>query len=192
MMNKKHKIAVFASGNGSNFEAICQAAVDGKIEAEVSLLVCDKPQAFVIERAKKFGVATHVLEPKNFASKTDYEKRIVEILDENRVDLVCLAGYMRIVGTTLLDSCQGRILNIHPALLPAFKGATAIKDAFEFGVKVFGVTVHLIDSTVDGGTIVSQRAFEYNGGDIAEVEERIHKIEHELFPEAINILLSRL
>lgn len=191
-MSKKHKIAVFASGNGSNFEAICQAAADGKIQAEVSLLVCDKPQAFVIERAKRFGVETHVLEPKSFASKADYEKRIVEILIENEVDLVCLAGYMRIVGSTLLDSYQGRILNIHPALLPAFKGATAIRDAFEFGVKVFGVTVHLIDSTIDGGTIVSQRAFEYNGSDIAEVDERIHKIEHELFPEAINILLSRL
>ena len=184
------KIAVFASGNGSNFEAIAQSAAEKKIEAEVKLLICDKPQAFVIERAKKFGIETHILEPKNFSSKSEYEQKIVELLEQNEIDLICLAGYMRIVGVTILEKYEGKIINIHPALLPAFKGATAIEDAFRFGVKVFGVTVHLIDSTIDGGTIVAQRAFEYHGQDIDEVEKKIHTIEHELFPEAINYILS--
>lgn len=190
MQAKPHKIAVFASGNGSNFEALYQASKKGEIPAVISVLICDKPQAFVIERAKKFGISTHILEPKTFTSKEQYEQRIIEILEQNDIELICLAGYMRIVGKTLLNKYEGRILNIHPALLPSFKGANAIEDAFHFGVKVFGVTVHLIDDTIDGGTIVAQRSFEYYGDNIDEVEQKIHAIEHKLFPEAVNIVLK--
>ena len=188
----KRRIAVFASGSGTNFEAIAQACADGTLDATVELLVCDNPSAAVIGRAERFGIRTFVFLPKSYPSKDAFEYEIACMLDSLEVEMIALAGYMRIVGKTLMAAYGGRILNIHPALLPAFKGAHAIKDSFEFGVKVFGVTVHYIDETVDGGTIVAQRAFEYYGTDIGEVERRIHQIEHVLYVEALGRELKRL
>ncbi len=186
----KHKIAIFASGNGSNFEALAAACESGQINAEVVGMVCDKAGAYVIERAANYNVPTFVFSAKDYADKATYEVAIVSWLNEQGAELICLAGYMRIVGDTLLQAFPNRILNIHPALLPSFKGAHAIQDAFAFGVKVFGVTVHLIDNTIDGGTIIAQRAFEYHGNDISEVETQIHTIEHILYPEAVNTILN--
>ncbi len=184
------KIAVFASGSGTNYEAIAQACADGRIDAQVVLLVCDKPGAKVLERAERFGTETFVFSPKSYDGKAAYEAEIVRRLDACGAELVCLAGYMRIVGGTLLASYGGRIINIHPALLPSFKGAHGIRDAFEYGVKMFGVTIHYVDATLDGGKIIAQRGFEYYGDDIDEVEARIHAIEHQLYPETIQKLLK--
>ena len=184
------KIAVFASGSGTNYEAIAQACAEGRIDAEVVLLVCDKPGAKVLERAERFGTETFVFSPKSYDGKAAYEAEIVRRLDASGAELVCLAGYMRIVGETLLASYGGRIINIHPALLPSFKGAHGIKDAFDYGVKVFGVTIHYVDATLDGGRIIAQRGFEYYGDDIDEVEAKIHAIEHQLYPETIQKLLK--
>ena len=190
-MSELKNLAVFASGSGSNFEAIAQACVDGRVPAKIVLLVCDNANAYAIERAKKFDIPPLVLHPRDCGGKAAYEQRIVDRLNELNVDLVCLAGYMRIVGETLYNAYEGKILNIHPALLPSFKGAHGIDDAFNFGVKVFGGTVHFIDLTIDGGVIVMQRAFEYYRNDRDEVEARIHAIEHELYPEAIcKVILS--
>ena len=183
-------LAIFASGSGTNFEAIAQACADGVIDARVALMVCDKPGAAVVGRAERFGVESFVFTPRSYASKADYEKEIVSRLADAKVDLVCLAGYMRIVGDVLLEAYGGCIINIHPALLPSFKGAHGIRDAFEYGVKVFGVTIHYVDATLDGGRIIAQRGFEYYGDDIDEVEARIHAIEHQLYPETINKLLK--
>ena len=183
-------LAIFASGNGSNFQAIAEACASGAIQARVALLIVDKPNAGAIARAEKLNIPVQVVLPKSFESKAHYEAHIVQLLNPLSIDLVCLAGYMRIVGQTLLEAYPNKIVNIHPALLPAFKGAHAITDAFNFGVKVYGVTVHLIDDTVDGGTIVAQRAFEYHGKDIELIESRIHAIEHVLYVEAINTLLE--
>jgi phosphoribosylglycinamide formyltransferase-1 len=183
-------IAIFASGFGSNFEALAAACENGKISAKVVLLVCDKKDAFVLKRAENHNIPVFLFDVKNYISKKDYEVDILQKLIEYHTDIICLAGYMRIVGATLLDAFPKKILNIHPALLPSFKGASAIDDAFNFGVKVFGATVHLIDNTIDGGTIIAQRAFEYYGNSRTEVEEKIHQIEHELFPEAVNIILN--
>ena len=183
-------LAIFASGSGTNFEAIAQACADGVIDARVALMVCDKTGAAVVGRAERFGVESFVFTPRSYASKADYEKEIVSSLAAAKVDLVCLAGYMRIVGDVLLEAYGGRIINIHPALLPSFKGAHGIRDAFEYGVKVFGVTIHYVDATLDGGRIIAQRGFEYYGDDIDEVETRIHAIEHQLYPETINKLLK--
>lgn len=183
-------LAIFASGSGTNFEAIAQACADGVIDARVALMVCDKPGAAVVGRTERFGVESFVFTPRSYASKADYEKEIVSRLAAAKVDLVCLAGYMRIVGDVLLEAYGGRIINIHPALLPSFKGAHGIRDAFEYGVKVFGVTIHYVDATLDGGRIIAQRGFEYYGDDIDEVEARIHAIEHQLYPETINKLLK--
>lgn len=191
-MNRKKNIAIFASGNGTNFEALTEACQNGKINATIQLLICDNSQAFVIERAKKRQIPYWAFSAKDYTSKNKYETAICQKLRENNIDLICLAGYMRIVGNTLLNSYKNKILNIHPALLPAFKGAHAIDDAFKFGVKVFGVTVHFIDETVDEGTIVAQRAFEYHGNNRDEVEFKIHEIEHQLYPEAVNSILNKL
>lgn len=184
-------IAIFASGNGGNFEAIAQACIDGRIGARVALMVCDNPAARAIERAKRLGVECLVFNPKDYSSKCGYEAVIKNALDLNGVELVCLAGYMRIVGNTLLDSYGDRMINIHPALLPAFKGAHAIRDAFEYGVKVYGVTIHRVSSELDGGTIIAQRAFEYDGNDLEELERMVHAIEHPLYIETIDKLINQ-
>lgn len=188
--DERRRIAVFASGNGSNFEALARACADGSINARTVLCVVDKPGAYVITRAESAGVPVLVLSPKDFPSKRDYERRIEDALDEAGVDLVCLAGYMRIVGPELLSRYGGRIINIHPALLPAFPGAHAIKDSFEYGVKVFGVTIHYVDETLDGGRIISQAAVPYEGSDIEELESMIHKAEHRLYVDTVRRLLS--
>ncbi len=186
----KKRLAIFASGNGSNFEAIAQACADGRIDAEVVVCVTDKPGAYVTKRAEKFGVPVLEFRPKDYSSKADFERILVERLTEAEVDLVCLAGYMRIVGEVLLDAYGDRIINIHPALLPAFKGAHAIKDAFEYGVKVYGVTIHYVDSSLDGGKIISQAAVPYEGDDIDELESLIHAQEHILYPATIQKLIN--
>lgn len=185
----KKRLAVFASGNGSNYEAITQACKDGRINADVVLMVCDKPGAHVCARADGHCCPSFVFSPRDFASKAEYEAQIVRLLDEAKVDLICLAGYMRLLSNVLLEKYEGRIINIHPSLLPAFKGARAIEQAFEYGVKVYGVSVHYVDSTMDGGKIITQKAFEYYGNDIQEVERRIHAIEHDLYIDTINMLI---
>lgn len=184
------RLAVFASGNGTNFEAIVSAAERGELPARVVLLVCDRPGARVVERAAAHGVETLAFAPKEYASKADYEAEIVRRLDAAGVELVCLAGYMRIVGETLLGAYGERIINIHPSLLPAFRGAHAIEQALAYGVKVFGVTIHYVDATLDGGRIIAQRAFEYDGSDRAELEAKIHAVEHPLYVETIRRLLE--
>jgi phosphoribosylglycinamide formyltransferase-1 len=185
------RLAVFASGSGSNFEAIAAGCQSGAIGAEVVLCVCDKAGAYVVERAGKFGVETLVFNPKEFASKREFEKMIADRMDELGVDLVCLAGYMRIIGEELLERYGGRIVNIHPALLPAFPGAHGIRDAFEYGVKVYGVTIHYVDATLDGGKIISQVAVPYEGDDIEELEAMIHRAEHKLYIETINKIIDK-
>ena len=184
------KLAVFASGSGTNFEAIAQACADGRIDAEVVLMVCDVPDAAVIGRALRFGIETFVFKPKSYAGgKAEYEAAIVSKLDALGVDLVCLAGYMRIVGDTLLNAYDGRIINIHPSLLPAFKGAHAVEQAVAYGVKVYGISIHYVNSDLDGGKIIAQRAFDYDGNDPAEVHRIGQKIEHQLYIETINKIL---
>ena len=182
-------LAVFASGAGTNFVAIAKACASGVIDARVALLVCDKPGAPVLDRARELGVEAFAFSAKDYASKADYEAEIVKLLDGKQVDLVCLAGYMRIVGETLLHAYEGKILNIHPSLLPAFKGAHAVEQAVAYGVKVYGITVHYVDESLDGGRIVAQRAFPYEGNDPEEVHRIGQKIEHELYVETINKVL---
>ncbi len=188
-MNRKRKIAIFASGEGSNFEAIVQACERGDIPADVVALVCDCPAARVVNRAVRYGIDTLAFSPKSFTSKADMECAIADYLDEREVELVCLAGYMRIIGDTLLSRYEGRIINIHPSLLPAFPGAHAVEQAIEYGVKVFGITIHYVDRTVDGGRIIAQCAIPYEGGDINELLPLIHAVEHELYPATIARLL---
>lgn len=184
----KH-LAVFASGTGTNFMAIAKACAEGRIPADVAIMVCDKPGAAVIDRARELGIETFVFDPHAYASKADFEKEIVALLDARKVDLVCLAGYMRIVGETLLKAYEGKIINIHPSLLPAFRGAHAVEQAVAYGVKVYGISIHWVNDQLDGGRIIAQRAFPYEGSDPEEVHRIGQKIEHELYVETINKLL---
>lgn len=180
------KIAVFASGSGTNFEAIAQAIQEKKINGELVLLFSDKKQAYVLERAEKFGVPSVAFSPKDFASKEEYEKKLLELMKENQVELIVLAGYMRIIGPALLEAYPEKIVNIHPALLPNFPGMHGIEDAFKAGVAETGVTVHYIDAGVDTGPIIAQEKVRIEKEDtLASLEEKVHAVEHQLYPKVI-------
>ncbi|HHY73735.1 MAG TPA: phosphoribosylglycinamide formyltransferase [Bacillus bacterium] len=185
------KIAVFASGSGTNFQAIVDAVKAGQLSCEIVLLVCDKPGAFCIERAEKAGVPTAVLSPKEFASKVEYEQEILRELSANNVELIVLAGYMRLIGEPLLSAYEGRIINIHPSLLPSFPGKDAIGQAFDAKVKITGVTVHYVDEGMDTGPIISQEAVKMDDNETREsLEAKIHQVEHILYPKVIQKLCS--
>jgi len=184
-------IAVFASGRGTNFSAIARAAKKGIIKANLALLVCDVPGAPVIGKAKRAGVKVALAKREDFGSKKEFEDKIIAHLKENSIDLIVMAGFMRMLSPELVSSYKGRIINIHPALLPSFKGAHGIKDAFEYGAKLSGVTVHFVDEKMDHGPIILQQAVSIEEDDTLEsFEARIHKVEHRLYPQAINLFLE--
>lgn len=184
-------IAVFASGRGTNFGAIIRAVKRGKIKANLSLLVCDNAKAGAIARAKRAGIKVALVKREDFASKEDFEARIIQCLEENEIDLIVLAGFMRMLSPELVSKYSGRILNIHPALLPSFKGTEGIKEAFDYGVKVTGVTVHFVDAKMDHGPIILQLPVRIEEKDTQEtLEAKIHKVEHKLYPEAIRLFVE--
>lgn len=186
------KIAVFASGSGSNFQAIVDAVEAGELQADIELLVCDKPGAKVIDRARHFGIPTYSFLPKTFASKADFEKEIVAELQSYGVEFIVLAGYMRLVGEVLLKAYEGRIINIHPSYLPAFPGKNAVGQALKANVAETGVTVHYVDSGMDTGPIIEQVRIPVLPGDTEEtLQQRIQKAEHQLYPVIINKLLQK-
>lgn len=186
LATRKLRVAVFASGSGSNFQAIVEAVQRDRLDIEIALLVCDKPGARVVERAEAAGVAAFTFRPKEYASREAYEAEIVRVLEEQAIDLVVLAGYMRLVTKTLLDPYEGRIINIHPSLLPAFPGMDGIGDAYRYGVKVTGVTVHFVDDGVDTGPIIAQEPVLVDPHDTLEtLAGKIHATEHELYPRVI-------
>ena len=185
----KVKAAVFASGTGSNFQAIIE---DKTLPCEVVLLVCDRPSAPVIAKAQRQGIKTFVFSAKDYESKEAYEQEIVDVLKRNEIEWVFLAGYMRLLGQTMLDAYEGKILNIHPSLLPAFPGKDSIARAFEAGVAETGVTVHYVDGGMDTGPVIAQEVVEVLPGDPLEsLEARIHEVEHRLYPKVIKELLQK-
>ena len=176
------KIAVFASGNGSNFQVIAE-------QFPVDFVFSDHRDAYVLERAEKLGVTAYSFELKEFDNKVAYEEAIVALLEQYDIDLVCLAGYMKIVGPTLLAAYEGRIINIHPAYLPEFPGAHGIEDAWEAGVSQSGVTIHWVDSGVDTGKVIKQvRVPRLADDTIESFEARIHEAEYQLYPEVLEEL----
>ena len=181
------KIAVFASGSGSNFGAIVQSIKTGQLSGvEIALLVCDRPGAYVIERAEQELIPVFSFQSRDYAGKQEYEQAILEQLKEKEIDLVVLAGYMRLVGDTLLSAFEGKMINLHPSLLPSFTGKDAIGQAFDYGVKATGVTVHFVDSGMDTGPIIDQRVVWVEAEDTKEsLAQKIHEQEHKLLPEVI-------
>lgn len=187
-MIERIKAAVCASGTGSNFEAIMNQP---DLACDIVLLICDQPHAKVIEKAHQFGVKVFVADREKYDSKVAFEQAINAELKLAQVEWIFLAGYMRIVGETLLESYQGKIVNIHPSLLPAFPGIDAIGQAFDAGVKTTGVTVHFVDKGIDTGPIIAQEEVEIILHDtIDTLQKRIQKIEHKLYPEVINHLIN--
>ncbi|MCP1146130.1 phosphoribosylglycinamide formyltransferase [Lysinibacillus endophyticus] len=184
------KIAVFASGSGSNFQAIQEAILRGELDATIELVVTDKPDAFVVKRAEKFEIPVFSFTAKDYKSKADYELEIIKVLQEKEVEWVVLAGYMRLIGETLLAAFPYHIVNIHPSLLPSFPGKDAIGQAMDHGVKITGVTVHFVDEGMDTGPILAQAAVEVVEGNRAATEERIHAIEHVLYTETLKQLFE--
>lgn len=185
------KIGVLISGSGTNLQAIVDRIADGSLNAEVALVVSSRPGVRGIERARAAGLPVLVMEKSEYAEPEAADAKIASALKEAGCEYVIMAGYMRMVRKPLLEAYPGRIVNLHPALLPSFKGAHAIQDAFDYGVKVTGVTVHFADDKYDCGPIIAQRALPVEEGwDVDTLEEHIHAIEHELYPEVVGWLAA--
>ena len=184
------KLGVLISGRGSNLQALIDAQGRGELGGEVAVVVSNVETAAGLERASKAGIPTVVRSHKG-KRREDYDAEVVEVLREHDVDLVCLAGFMRLLSPVFVRAFPGRILNIHPALLPAFPGLDAQKQAVEHGVKVSGATVHLVDEGLDSGAIVAQEAVPVRSDDTAEtLAARILEAEHRLYPRAVRLLLG--
>lgn len=186
-------IAVFCSGNGTNLQAVINAVKSKKLKGvKISLVVSDNFKAYALERARRARIKSVVVDPRSFETKAGFEKEIIRYLKIEKIDLLVLAGFTRIIGSTLLKAYRNKIINIHPALLPSFKGAHGIKDAFDYGVKVTGVTVHFVDDKMDHGPIILQQEVPIKEKDSqASLEERIHKVEHKLYYKAIGLIANK-
>jgi len=185
-MSGKLPIGVLASGNGTNLQAIIDNSQGGRINAVVRVVISDQKDAFALIRAKKAGIPAVIHERKDYASKEAFEDAIIATLNEHCVGLVCLAGFMRILSPHFIGQFAGRIMNIHPALLPSFPGLHAQKQALEHGVKISGCTVHFVDEGIDTGPIIIQAAVPVLDNDTEEtLSARILKEEHRIYSEAI-------
>lgn len=177
------KIAVFASGQGTNFQALADRVQEGRLDVSIELLVCDRPSAPVVGRAERASVPVHTFAPKSYPSREAYEQEILARLQELGVELIVLAGYMRIITPVLVEPFYGRMINVHPSLLPAFPGVGGMAQALAYGVKVTGVTVHYVDGGLDSGPIIAQRVVEVVDGDTEDsLAPRIHEAEQALLP----------
>ena len=187
-MTDKLKIGVLLSGSGTNLQAIIDAAAEG-LPVDIALVVSSRPDAYGIERARAAGIPTLVMNREKYADVLAADAQIVEALRKAGAEYVVMAGYMRKVTSVMLDAFPNRVLNLHPALLPSFKGAHAIADAFNAGVKVTGVTVHFANADYDKGPIVAQRAITVAENDTLDtLEAKIHDVEHVLYPEVIGLI----
>jgi len=185
---KQPRIGVLGSGKGSNFEAIAQACAEGRLHAEIALVISDVPDAGILAKAKARGIRAIYLDPGRYRTRLDEsaERRYVQTLKEAGVEYVVLAGFMRILHEVFLESFPGRIVNIHPSLLPAFPGLKAWEQALNYGVKVTGVTIHLVDAGIDTGPILAQEAVPVLDEDTPDtLHARIQEVEHRLYPAVI-------
>lgn len=185
------RVGVLASGRGSNFAAIVEAVQAGRLAVRPVVLVTDRGSAGALDVARAHGIPSAVIEPREHPTREAFDKALIAVLVERRVDLVCLAGFMRVLGPAFVQHFHGRLLNIHPALLPAFPGMHAQRQALAHGVKVAGATVHFVDEGIDTGPIVLQAAVPVVQGDTEEtLSARILAEEHRLYPEAIALFAA--
>ena len=181
-------IGVLVSGRGTNLQAIIEAIEEGKIEGKIKIVISDNLDAYALKRAEQYNIETQYINHKEFKNREDYDKKIVETLENKEVELVVLAGYMRILSSYFIKAYKNKIINIHPALLPSFPGLQAQKQAVEYGVKISGCTVHFVDEGMDSGPIILQSAVEVSEDDTEEsLAERILKEEHQIYSRAIQL-----
>lgn len=189
MSEKKLKLGVLVSGSGTNLQAIIDACESGKILAEVKVVVSNKPNVFALERAKRHKIPNYVVDHKLYEKREDFEREVIKILKQYEVELVCLAGFMRVLTPFFLKAFPQRVINIHPAILPSFAGINAQKQAIDYGVKFSGCTVHFVDEGVDTGPIILQSVVPVYDDDTEEsLRERILKEEHRIYPMAIKLI----
>lgn len=185
------KLAIFASGNGANFEEIVKATQEGVLDATIACLICDRADAYVLKRAKRLAIPYYVLEPKHFLTKIDYEKQVLYYLNEQEIEFIVLAGYMRLIGNTLLLPYLNRIVNLHPSLLPEYAGKDSIQRAFDENRPYSGITIHFIDQGMDTGPIIFQKEVtRYPEDTLATFEARIHQVEYQYYPKIIQQVLK--
>ena len=186
----KKKLAILLSGRGSNFEAIARAIESGKLDAEIAVVISNRPGVRGLDRAKEMGLEALCL-PSRGVAREEYDARLVEELKRHNPDLICLAGFMRLLTPVIIEAFRGRILNIHPSLLPAFPGLDAQRQALEHGVRFSGCTVHFVDEGLDSGPIIVQAAVPVKDDDTVEsLSARILEAEHAAYPRAIALVLS--
>lgn len=178
-------LAILASANGTNAQAIIDATKSGKLKANVRVVLTNKPEAGVIEKAKKAGIPVEIIPSRGYKNRREeYDTLVVEALRKYNVDTIALAGWMRILSSVFIDAYGGRIINLHPAILPSFKGHKGIEDAYAYGVKVTGCSVHLVVPELDAGPLIIQAAVPVKGS-LEELEEQIHRMEHRILPQAL-------
>lgn len=191
MTDSSRRLGVLVSGRGSNLQSIIDATLSGRLDASVAIVISNRSDAAGLARARDAGIEAVHLSPRGLGSRDDYDRALVDVLSARAVDLVCLAGFMRLVGAPLLEAFPNRVVNIHPSLLPAFPGLDAQRQALEHGVRVTGATVHLVNADLDAGAIVLQAAVPVLDNDTPEtLSARILVEEHRLYPEAIRIVLD--
>ncbi len=182
------RVGVFASGSGTNLQAIIDAQID---TIEIVLVFSNKSDAYALERAKTHNIPALVIDHKGYKSREEYDSDIVKALEPYKLDLIVLAGYMRILSPVFVRAYKDKIINIHPALLPSFPGINSAKQAFEYGVKFTGVTVHFVDEGVDTGPILLQSVVEIEDDDTEEtLLQKIHRVEHQIYPKALELVSS--
>ena len=191
-MSKIFKLAILVSGYGSNLQAIIDNIESNYLSAEIALVLSNVKNAFALERGKKHGLETIFLDPKAFTNRDDYENKMIEILQSKSIDLICLAGFMRILSKKFIQTFPKKIINIHPSLLPAFPGLNVQKKALEYGAKFSGCTVHFVNEEIDGGPIILQSTIPILDEDNTEsLSGRILKQEHIIYPEAIRLIIEK-
>lgn len=182
-------IAVLASGNGSNLQAIIDRIHSGVLNADIRLVLANKPEAYALTRAKQAGIQTAVITHTDFADRETFDKAMIAAIRAAGADTIVLAGFMRMLTPTFLEEFSGRVINIHPAILPSFPGIRGAADAHEYGVKVTGCTVHFVNEVMDNGPVIIQAVVPVNAGEPLEtLEHRIHSLEHRIFPQALQWL----
>lgn len=183
------RLGVLASGRGSNLQALINAVKNGEKSYEIGVVISDKGEAKALERAKEEGIPSYHINPRDYLSKEEFEEKILEIIRDNKCDLICLAGFMRILSPYFISRAVMKIINIHPSLLPAFPGLDAQKQALDYGVRFSGCTVHFVDEGVDSGPIILQAVVPVEASDTMEtLAQRILAEEHRLYPQAVSLI----
>ncbi|MFU8891360.1 MAG: phosphoribosylglycinamide formyltransferase [Anaerosomatales bacterium] len=189
MQPDRMRIGVLISGSGTNLQAIIDASVEGRLDAEVAVVISNKENAYGLERARKADVPAVWIDRTEYTTFRAYNEAIRDVLLEYEVDVVAMAGYMRLLSKEVLDTFPDRVVNIHPSLLPSFAGPSGIREAFEYGVKVTGVTIHFANEKFDEGPIIAQEVVEVAEDDtIQSLEAKIHEAEHRLYPRVLQLL----